>query len=428
MKKNKLLIIILFSFMILSLASCNFSSSGGIVNLDMVELTIGEKTLLSLKENEEVSWSSSDLDVAKIDEYGILVGVSGGIATITAKTKDHTYSILVSVSVKEESLPTLEIKGKQTISVGQGVQLTVNYTGSEVKPTISWESSNEKVATIDSSGVVTGVSTGIVTISATTVLSDITKATYTILVRDKNAILSDSVTNYIEVHRFILDEGFDLTKMNEITNSIIEKNYESTIGVSNYQYYNVNLDQKTLERAGVGTGVIFKKEVISSGYEYYVLTNYHVIDKNEVVKVYLGDRDLEIDAVVLATDSDLDLAVLKFNYSEEMRLVEFGTMDNLKAGQFILALGNAEGYDYYGSATFGVISYVNRTLKGETATFIQHDAAINPGNSGGPLFDLYGKVIGINTIKLADTDIDNMGFSITIDTVKGFLASAGITY
>lgn len=428
MKKNKLLIIILFSFMILSLASCNFSSSGGIINLDMVELTIGEKTLLSLKENEEVSWSSSDLDVAKIDEYGILVGVSGGIATITAQTKDHTYTILVSVSVKEESLPTLEIKGKQTISVGQGVQLTVNYTGSEVKPTISWESSNEKVATVDSNGVVTGVATGIVTISATTVLSDITKATYTILVRDKNAILSDSVTNYIEVHRFILDEGFDLTKLNEITNSIIEKNYESTIGVSNYQYYNVNLTQKTLERAGVGTGVIFKKEVISSGYEYYVLTNYHVIDKNEVVKVYLGDRDLEIDAVVLATDSDLDLAVLKFNYSEEMRLVEFGTMDNLKAGQFVLALGNAEGYDYYGSATFGVISYVNRTLKGETATFIQHDAAINPGNSGGPLFDLYGKVIGINTIKLADTDIDNMGFSITIDSVKGFLASAGITY
>ena len=75
-----------------------------------------------------------------------------------------------------------------------------------------------------------------------------------------------------------------------------------------------------------------------------------------------------------------------------------------------------------------MVSYVNRSLRGESAIYIQHDAAINPGNSGGPLFNLKGEVIGINTIKLADTDIDNMGFSITIDVVKEFLAKSNIEF
>ena len=102
-------------------------------------------------------------------------------------------------------------------------------------------------------------------------------------------------------------------------------------------------------------------------------------------------------------------------------------MDTVKNGQFVIALGNPTGYEYYGSATFGMISYVNRKLTNETANFIQHDAAINPGNSGGPLFNLNGEVIGINTIKLADEDIDNIGFSVAIDTIRHFLSSGNIT-
>lgn len=74
-----------------------------------------------------------------------------------------------------------------------------------------------------------------------------------------------------------------------------------------------------------------------------------------------------------------------------------------------------------------MISYVNRTLSGEKSNFIQHDAAINPGNSGGPLFNLKGEVIGINTIKLADEDIDNMGFSIALDTILKFLSDNNIS-
>ena len=428
MKKIKLLLILLFMFITFALSSCSFTSTTNIISLDLVELTIGEKTLLSLNSNEEVEWSSSDEEVATIDEFGILVGKGGGIATISAKTQNRTYTVLVSVSVKEEVAPTIEISGKQTVYVGQSVQLSAIASTTTKASTISWESSNPKIATISSDGILTGVSVGLVTITAQTVLKDITKATYTVLVRDKNSVLSEAVSNFIEVHRFVLDDDFDLTSLNSVTNSVIEKNYSSTVGVSNYQYVNVSFSQRSLERAGVGTGVIFKRVRVGSSYEYYVLTNYHVIDGNDVIKVYLGDRDLEINATVIADDNRIDLAVVKFKYDEEIDLVEFGSMEDVKVGQFVLALGNAEGYDYYGSATFGMISYVNRELKGESAKYIQHDAAINPGNSGGPLFDLNGKVIGINTIKLADSDIDNMGFSITIDIVKEFLNKAGITY
>ena len=82
----------------------------------------------------------------------------------------------------------------------------------------------------------------------------------------------------------------------------------------------------------------------------------------------------------------------------------------MSVGDFAIAIGNSNGYEYYGSVTFGIISYVDRTLDGEISTYLQHDVAINPGNSGGPLLDINGKVIGINTLKIVEDEIDNMGF------------------
>lgn len=417
---NKLITLIFILLFIITLSACDFSGSY-IINGEIQNIAIGESTVLSLSNNEKAIWSSSNEKVATVNEYGIVTGVSAGITTITATVNDKTYSAFISVDVKETEA-TLEISGNQTVFVNETVKLKAKLYNTNKNATIYWESSNEKIATVNQDGQVTGKSAGIVTIKVSAVTNSLIEKEYTILVRTSGSILEDTVSNYIEHKVVELDGTLDLTSLNDTTVKVVEKNYQSTIGVSNYIYY-----FGKLERNGIGTGIIFKKEKIENEYLYYVLTNYHVIENSSVLKVYLGDKDLEITASQVQKSDSLDLAVLTFRYSEELPLVTFGNMDEVKAGQFVVALGNPEGYEYYGSATFGMISYVNRTLSGEKSNFIQHDAAINPGNSGGPLFNLKGEVIGINTIKLADEDIDNMGFSIALDTILYFLEKANIS-
>lgn len=426
-KNKKIFTFIFLLLIIFTLSACNLSDTNYIFKNDIQSITIGESTVLSLNENtnDKIEWKSSDENVATVNEFGVVTGISGGITTITATVNGKTYSIYIAVDVKETE-PTLTIKGNQTVFVDETVQLKAKAYNTTKNYTISWESSNEGIATVDSNGLVTGKAPGIVTIKASTVINALMEEEITILVRNHGNILEDTVNNYIEHKSVELDGTLDLTSLNKTTVEVVEKNYRSTIGVSNYTYYPNGL-KKTLERNGIGTGIIFKREVVDTGYLYYVLTNYHVIKGNAVLKVYLGDIDLEIEAAAPLSSVSLDLAVITFRYSGDLPLVKFGSMDNIKAGQFVIALGNPEGYEYYGSATFGMISYVNRKLSGETSNFIQHDAAINPGNSGGPLFNLNGEVIGINTIKLADEDIDNMGFSIALDTIFHFLESGKIT-
>lgn len=423
-----ILLLILFSLSLV-LTSCSIpNSSGVIISDDLISINIGESTVLSLNTNEEATWSSSDEAVAIVNQNGLVTGISGGICKIKAVTSKNEYTILVSVSITEEPTPLMTISGKQTVYVGSAIQLDLTFTNVKVAPRVDWSSSDDSVATVDANGLVTGVGAGIATIRATAVLDSLITKEYLVLVKDQTSILYDTIGNYVESRKIILDGEIDLTSLNSVTTKVISDNYERTIGVSNYQYVNVTFTEKSLERAGVGTGIIFKRVENNDAYDYYLITNYHVIDGNDKLKVYLGDRDVEIDATIVASDSDLDLAVLKFTFKEEISVCKFGSVSEVKAGDFIIALGNAEGYDYYGSATFGMVSYVNRNLIGESAKYIQHDAAINPGNSGGPLFNMKGEVIGINTIKLADTKIDNMGFSITIDIVKEFLEKSNITY
>ncbi len=188
---------------------------------------------------------------------------------------------------------------------------------------------------------------------------------------------------------------------------------------------------------GIGSGVIYKRidNKDDSGkiksYTYYVYTNAHVVTsenaKQHVVYVYLGYYDTEIKATVLGVDEKSDIACLKFESYYYIEPVQLADSDTLEKGSFVIAVGNPDGYDYYGSVTFGVISNVGRYISFDTdndgtndyvGEYIQTDAAINPGNSGGGLFTLDGKLIGINSIKLASENIDNMGFAIPINIVK----------
>lgn len=171
---------------------------------------------------------------------------------------------------------------------------------------------------------------------------------------------------------------------------------------------------------GVGSGFVYKK---SDGY-YYALTNNHVVEGSDSLNIVLNNEsnkqeDAEvINADLVGVDEDNDLAVIKFKTNKQILPVEIGTSSNLLPGQDVLAIGSPYGVDFEGTITSGIVSAPVRTVEqedGTSLTYIQTDAAINPGNSGGPLFDATGKVIGINTMKISDSESDNMGFAIPID-------------
>jgi serine protease Do len=127
----------------------------------------------------------------------------------------------------------------------------------------------------------------------------------------------------------------------------------------------------------------------------YVVTNNHVISGAEQIEVVLGD-DREFDAELIGTDPATDIALLKVEAEEDLPTVEWGSSDDLKIGQWVVAIGNPFGLG--GTVTAGIVSARSRDINsGPYDDFIQTDAAINSGNSGGPLFDAPGEVVGVNT-------------------------------
>lgn len=169
-----------------------------------------------------------------------------------------------------------------------------------------------------------------------------------------------------------------------------------------------------------GSGVIFDV----SNKAILILTNNHVIDRAEELIVTL-DGNVKVPAVVVGEDSETDLAIIKIERKDvpedvygKIRPVVFGDSDALKVGEPAIAIGNPLGYN--NTITVGVISALNRELNlpDKRLKLIQTDAAINPGNSGGALVNIKGEVIGINTIKIADTKVEGIGFAIPINHAK----------
>jgi len=154
--------------------------------------------------------------------------------------------------------------------------------------------------------------------------------------------------------------------------------------------------------------------IISS--DGYVITNAHVIKDAESIKVTLSDKR-ELVAKLIGADKDSDIALLKIN-AKNLPALELGDSSTLKVGQWVYAIGAPFGLDY--TATQGIVSALSRHLPdGNYVPFIQTDVAVNPGNSGGPLFDLNGKVIGVNSMIYSRSGgFMGVSFSIPSNLVK----------
>lgn len=160
---------------------------------------------------------------------------------------------------------------------------------------------------------------------------------------------------------------------------------------------------------GLGSGVI----IDSAG---VIVTNEHVIRGASEIHVVLADGR-QVDAEVIGSDSDADLAVLKINVKGPLPAAKLGTSSDLMIGESVVAIGSPLGLKK--TVTVGVVSALGRTIKSDDRVlndFIQTDASINPGNSGGPLLNIDGEVIGINSAIIASAQ--NIGFAIPVDKVR----------
>ena len=188
---------------------------------------------------------------------------------------------------------------------------------------------------------------------------------------------------------------------------------------------------RTQESVSVGSGVLIQQ----TGDALYIVTNYHVVSGATTLSATFAD-DQTYEAQLVGGDEANDIAVIRVPLSSvsastlsAVQVAAVGDSGDLKVGQQVVAIGNALGYGQ--SVTTGVVSALERSLTndaGQTGTYIQTDAAINPGNSGGALVNMDGQVVGINTAKLASTEVEGMGYAIPMarvaEIVSGIIRSS----
>ena len=187
----------------------------------------------------------------------------------------------------------------------------------------------------------------------------------------------------------------------------IDNIYDVVVVVENY---------KKGKLVGIGSGFIY------SG-EGYIMTNHHVIDSSDEIKITLTSGE-SIEAKVLGSDELADIAVLQIDKKYATNIAKIGKSTDSKVGDTVFTIGSPMSSEFSGTVTRGILSGKNRMVEvsvGSSSSkdwimnVMQTDAAINPGNSGGPLCNVSGEVIGINSMKIVQSEIEGIGFSIPIE-------------
>lgn len=206
----------------------------------------------------------------------------------------------------------------------------------------------------------------------------------------------------------------EIVSAEEATIDLFERSAPSVVFITTSKVQRNYWTRNAMEvPAGSGSGFVWDQEG-------HIVTNYHVIEGAQVIRVTLSDQTMH-EASLVGVEPDKDLAVLQIEVpSERLRPIPVATSADLRVGQFVYAIGNPFGLDY--TLTTGVISALGREIKSiggrPIKDVIQTDAAINPGNSGGPLLDTKGRLIGVNTQIYSPSGASaGIGFSIPVDEV-----------
>ena len=255
----------------------------------------------------------------------------------------------------------------------------------------------------------------------------------------KDADASDSKSDTGKDTGSIAKGSLDVSEIvSEALPSIVSITTKSVQEVQNYfgmyGMYGYAPQQQEQEVEGSGSGIIVGK----NDDELLIATNYHVVEGADTLSVAFTDGNA-VEASVKGFDEERDLAVVSVSLDDveddtmdAVSIANIGSSDDLKVGEQVVAIGNALGYGQ--SVTTGIVSAKNRRMDSDNNTvtdgsddssdgvnLIQTDAAINPGNSGGALLNMEGEVVGINSAKLASTEVEGMGYAIAISDVTDVL-------
>lgn len=192
------------------------------------------------------------------------------------------------------------------------------------------------------------------------------------------------------------------------------QNYQVT---QNYGFMQTDTSDSSVSPASEGSGIIMSEDG-------YIITNAHVVEGATSLKVMTSDGET-YEAQLVGSDTVTDLAVVKID-ATGLTAAEFGSSEDLRVADKVMAIGNPGGHELSSSVTIGYVSALNRAISnnttGYTMEYIQTDAAINPGNSGGALINEYGQVVGINSAKISATGYEGLGFAIPIDTAQPIIS------
>ncbi len=201
--------------------------------------------------------------------------------------------------------------------------------------------------------------------------------------------------------------------------SIVSITNKSVQEVQNYfDMFGMGGQMQEQEVESAGSGII----VGQNDTELLIVTNNHVVENADTLSVAFVDNEV-YEAAIKGTDADNDLAVVAVKLEDisddtmsEIKAIQLGDSENLQVGEQVVAIGNALGYGQ--SVTTGIVSAVDRQLDEASCNLIQTDAAINPGNSGGALLNMQGQLVGINSAKLASTEVEGMGYAIPVSVAQ----------
>ena len=238
----------------------------------------------------------------------------------------------------------------------------------------------------------------------------------------KKTIIASITTFFIgcaSMYMIIRAYPLNISNINNNTNVVDRKFTVSEIGLStgiNNVYDSVVVVQnyKNDKSNGIGSGFIYNNDG-------YIMTNSHVIEGASNIKVMLMSGDA-VDATIIGDDEYADIAVIKIDKKYVTKVATLGSSESINVGDTVFTIGSPISSEYYGTVTRGILSGKNRLVNVTVESIndwimnvMQTDAAINPGNSGGPLCNANGDVIGINSMKLVQSQVEGMGFAIPIE-------------
>lgn len=396
---------------------------------------VGNTLTLSLSGTKSTAkWSTSSEKIAKVSSKGVVSAVKKGSATITATIGKTKYKCLITVKNPFIS--------KKSLSLNVGDTNKLSITGAT--GTVTWASSNTKIATVSKYGTVTAKSSGVIKITgkdkkntytctvtikeqritaSKTTISSNSIATVTLTIKNK---AKDETLSYYTSNENIADCAISDWTGNTATLYIVTGSKgKATINIySNKSKDPLTLtvvvadDSRTAKEAldpvklyetcapsvvqintntSFGTGFFISEGVIA--------TNYHVIEGATEIKIALNTGKTYNVNSILGYDEDLDIAILSVDAKVKPLVLSSFTP---KIGSTVYTIGSSLGLT--GTFTNGLVTTNSRII--EDVDYIQTNAAISPGNSGGPLLNTYGEVVGINTMQLVDGQ--NINFAINI--------------